>query len=70
MLSAELDIWSKAYIDVNEIVKQNSVLRKEVDSFILQLKILKEKCAGLEEFRLSAQTVTKMKSNPPRDGYR
>ena len=52
MLSAELDIWSKAYIDVNEIVRQNSLLRKEVDSFILKLKSYKDKCDSLEKLRL------------------
>ena len=55
---------------MNEIVKQNILLRKELDSFILQVKSLKENCAGLEELRLNAQNVSKMESDPPRDGYR
>ena len=57
LLAEELDIWSKAYIDVDEIVRQNIVLRNEVKS-------LTEKCAGLERGRL--------KSEPdlPRDLYR
>ena len=66
LLSAELDIWSKAYIDVNEIVKQNILLRTEVDSFILQVKSLKEKCGGLEKSRVNDQTKTRHEW--PRDG--
>ena len=48
MLTEELDIWCKAYIDVNDLVVQNTLLRKEVDTYLLQLKALKEKCAGME----------------------
>jgi hypothetical protein len=70
LLSAELDIWSKAYIDVNEIVRQNSVLRKEVNSYSLLLKSLKEKCAGLERQRQNAQIENETRRDLPRDSYR
>ena len=59
MIKEELEIWSKAYIDVNEVVKQNSVLRKDVNAYALQLKTLKEKCASFQKFRLESEKEVK-----------
>ena len=54
-----MEIWSKAYIDVNEVVKQNSVLRKDMNAYVLQLKTLKEKCVNLEKLRLETEKELK-----------
>ena len=79
MLTEELDIWCKAYIDVNDLVVQNTLLRKEVDTYLLQLKALKEKCAGMERqgqgnsqshSRLNAILEAKQKNNVVKDGQR
>ena len=65
-----MDICSKANIDVNEIVRQNSVLRKEVNFYILQLKSLKEKCAVLERQRKNTKEENVTRRDLPRDSYR
>ena len=48
MLKEELEIWNSRYIDVNEIVKQNKVLQRDIDNYVDQVKTLMDKIHKME----------------------
>ena len=48
MLKEELEIWNSRYIDVNEIVKQNKVLQRDIDNYVDQVKTLMDKIHRIE----------------------
>ena len=48
LLKEELEIWNSRYIDVNEIVKHNKVLQKDIDNYVDQVKTLMERIHRME----------------------
>ena len=49
MLKEEIEIWTTRYIDVNELMKQNKVLQKDIENYIDQVKTLMERINVMEK---------------------
>lgn len=47
-MKEELEIWNSRYIDVNEIVKQNKLLQRDIENYVDQVKTLMDKIHKIE----------------------